>query len=66
MMERFAVSPGAKETYWDYIARLRVDFAALKNERASPVSQQRLAVIDRWIAVIEREFEQLGEKPARD
>ena len=64
MTERFAVSPRAKETYWDYIARLRVDLAALKNERASPITEQpRLAVIDRWIAVIEREFELLGEKP---
>ena len=63
MMEQFAVSPGAAETYWNYIARLRVDLAALKNERASPVTQQRLAVIDRWIAVIEGELTRLGEKP---
>ena len=65
MTERFAVSPGATETYWDYIARLRVDLAAFKNERSSPMTQQqRLEVIDRWIAVIERELQQPGERPA--
>ena len=64
MTERFAVSPGAKETYRDYIARLRVDLAALRNERASPITErQRLDVIDRWIGVIERELKQLGEAP---
>ena len=62
MTERFAVSQGAKETCRDYIARLRVDLAAFKNERASPLTQQqRLEVIDRWITVIERELQQLGE-----
>ena len=65
MTERFSVSPGATETYLDYIARLRVDLAAFKNERVSPLTQQqRLEVIDRWIAVIKRELQQLGERPA--
>ena len=66
-MERFAVSPGATETYWDYISRLRVDLAGFKRERGSPLTQQqRLEVIDRWIAVIEGELQQLGVKPSSD
>ena len=65
MTERFAVSPGAAETYQDYIARLHDELAACQNERASPLTQQqRLEVIDRWIAVIEGELQQLGEKSA--
>ena len=55
MTERFAVSPGATETYWDYTARLRVDLAEFQKERASPLTQPlRRVVIDRWIAVIEQ------------
>ena len=65
MTERFAVSPGATETYREYIARLRDELAAFQNERASPLTQQqRLEVINRWIAVIEGELQQLGERPA--
>ena len=64
MADRISVSPSASETHWDYIARLRVDLAAFRNERASPLTPQlRLEVIDRWIALIEGELKRVGEKP---
>ena len=63
MTDRSAVSPGATESYRDYVARLRSDLAALQSERASPGPQQRLEVIEHWISVIELELKQLGEAP---
>jgi hypothetical protein len=63
-MDRLALEPPRPtETYWDYVARLRADRAALSSERATPVTPQRLEAIDRWIALIERELAQLGESP---
>jgi hypothetical protein len=64
MTDRSALEPPRPtETFGDYVARLRADLTALSSERATPVTPQQLAVINRWIALIERELAQLGETP---
>ena len=54
---------GTAETYAEYVARLRADLAALKSEQALPITSERDRVVERWITVIERELEQIGEAP---
>ena len=50
------------ETYQQFVARLRVDLAALKTEQTLAITPERRALVAKWIELIERELEKLGEK----
>jgi hypothetical protein len=42
---------------------LRADLAALKTEQTLPITPERRALVARWIELIDRELQNLDEKP---